>query len=573
MASNLQLTGLASGLDWKTLVDSLMSVAHAPADRLATEKTANLQKIALLSDFGSKLTALQTSASALGAVGAFGQRVAASSTAGSTWSASASTTAAIGTYQFAVSRLASAARRDGATDIGTRLSATSDVASLTIANLPIGSAITAGTFTVNNQKITVALTDSLDSVLSAIASATSGTTNPVTASYDPVTDTVSLSGTSEVVLGASNDTSNFLRALKLGNNGTATVTSSGKLGTVKTAGALASANLTTPITAVDGSGNGTFTLNGVSIAYNVNTDSLSAIMTRINQSTAGVTASYDPASDGMKLTNKTTGDIGIAVSETDGGLLGALGLTGTATFVHGDNALFTVNGGAVLSSTSNTLDATSHGITGLSVAVNTEGSQSIQVSSDTKGMRTKIEDFIAKFNAVQSFLDTSTKITTDSKGKVTSAALSNNREIQSWGSSLRSIAFGAVAGLGGTISRLENLGIDFKKGTSELEITNGTKLDTALRDNPSDVSAFFQTLTTGFAAKFQTFLTTVTAQNTTQQKNLARTNTSLDRQIADIERRLAQQRAVMEAAFISMESAQSSLQSQQSALTRAFPTK
>lgn len=573
MASSLQLSGLASGLDWKTLVDQLMSVAHAPADRLATEKTANTQKIALLSDFGTKLSALQTSATALGAVGAFGQRLAASSTTGSTWTAAASASAANGSYQIAVSQLATAARRDGAVDIGTRLSATADVSALTLANLPLGSAITAGTFTVNNQKITVALTDSLGSVLSAIEAATSATSNPITATYNPATDKVTLAGTGEVVLGAANDTSNFLRALKLGNNGTATITSSAKLGGVKTSAALATANLTAAVTAVDGSGNGTFSLNGVTIAYNVNTDTLSSVITKINQSTAGVSAAYDAANDRVKLTNKTTGDIGIAVSEASGGLLGALGLTDAATFVHGDNAEYTLNGGPTLSSTSNTLDETSHGVTGLSISVNTEETQTVQVSSDTKGMRTKIEDFIAKFNAVQSFLETSTKIATDSQGKVTAAALANNREIQSWGSSLRSLAFGAVAGLSGTITRLENLGIDFKPGTSELQVTNGTKLDAALRDNSSDVSAFFQTATTGFAAKFGTFLTTVTGQNTTQQKNLNRTNSSLGKQIADIERRLAQQRSVMEAAFISMENSQSTLQTQQSALTRAFPSK
>ncbi|MEO7414861.1 MAG: flagellar filament capping protein FliD [Opitutaceae bacterium] len=572
MPSNLQLSGLASGLDWKSLVDQLMSIAHAPADRLAAEKTGNTQKITLLADFGTKLAALQTSATSLGAVGAFGQRVAASTTVGSGWSASASTSASVGNYQIAVSQLASAAHRDGASDIGTRLSATSDVSGLTLANLPIASAITAGTFTVNNQRITIALTDTLASVLSAIETASIGSGNPITAAYDPTSDTLSLTGTGEVVLGAANDSSNFLSALKLGNNGTSSIASASKLGSVKTSAALALANLAAPITAVDGSGNGTFSINGVSFAYNVNTDTLSSLITRINQSTAGVTATYDPANDRVKLTNKTTGDVGISVNEAAGGLLGAFGLTTAGTLVHGENAEFTVNGGAMLTSKSNTLDETAHGITGLAVTVSTEDTQTIQVSSDAKGMRAKIEDFIAKFNAVQSFLDASTKITTDAQGKVTAAALSNNREIQSWGSSLRSMAFAAVPGLSGTIARLENLGIDFKRGTSELQVTDGTKLDAALRDNSSDVSAFFQTASTGFAAKFGSFLTTVTAQTTTQQTNLNRNNTSLNKQIADIERRLVQQRAIMESAFISMETAQSALQSQQSALTRAFPT-
>lgn len=548
-----------------------MTVAHAPADRLATEKTENTQKVTLLADFGTKLSALQDSAAALGTAGSFGQRTAVSGTTGSSWIGSAAAETALGNYQIAVSQLATAARYRGAADIGTRLSATSDVSGLTIANLPIGSAITAGTFTVNNQKITVALTDTLQSVFSAIATATAGTSNPVTASYDPTTDKITLEGTGEVVLGAANDTSNFVAALKLRNNGTPVVTSAEKLGTIKMAASLANANLATPISAVDGSGNGTFIVNGVTISYNVNVDTLSSIVARINQSSSNVTAAYDPANDRLTLSNKTTGDVGIALSESSGGLLGALGLT-TGTLIHGKNAEFTVNGGATLSSLSNTLDATAHGIAGLSVTVTTPDTQTIQVSADTKGMRGRIDDFIAKFNTVQAFLETNTKITTDAQGKVTAAALSGNREIQGWGSSLRSIAFGAVAGLSGTVRRLENLGIDFKAGTDQLQVTDGAKLDKALRENSPDVSAFFQTATTGFAAEFKTFLTNVTAQNATQQTNLNGSNTSLTKQIADIERRLTQQRSVMESAFIKMESAQSTLQSQQSALTRAFPT-
>src|SRR5205085_6233638 len=107
----------------------------------------------------------------------------------------------------------------------------------------------------------------------------------------------------------------------------------------------------------------------------------------------------------MTLSNKTTGDVGIALDESAGGLLSALGLTTSGTFIHGQNAEFTLNGGATLTSTSNTLNATAHGITGLSITVNSEDTQTIQVSADAKGMRTKIDDFISKFNAVQSFLD------------------------------------------------------------------------------------------------------------------------------------------------------------------------
>jgi flagellar hook-associated protein 2 len=185
-------------------------------------------------------------------------------------------------------------------------------------------------------------------------------------------------------------------------------------------------------------------------------------------------------------------------------------------------------------------------------------------------MRSKIEDFISKFNEVQEYLDSSTRISTDSKGKVTAAVLAENREIQDWGSSMRRMAFGAISGLAGSITRLDSLGIDFKAGTNSLEIKDSARLEAALANRSAEVDEFFHTASTGFAAQFKTFLTRVGANNTTQQKNLNTSNTNIDSQIADMERRLAQQRSMMESAFIAMESAQSRLQSQQTALTNAF---
>jgi flagellar hook-associated protein 2 len=153
---------------------------------------------------------------------------------------------------------------------------------------------------------------------------------------------------------------------------------------------------------------------------------------------------------------------------------------------------------------------------------------------------------------------------------VTTAILADNREVQEWGRTLRNMAFATIDGLSGTISRLEHLGIDFTSTTSKLEIKDSTKLDAALRDRSADVDAFFRTASTGFTAKFKTFLTGIGTANTTQQTNLNKNNISLDTQIADLERRLAQQREIMTSAFISMETAQSKLQTQQAALSKAF---
>mgnify|MGYP003405623483 CR=1 FL=1 len=84
-------------------------------------------------------------------------------------------------------------------------------------------------------------------------------------------------------LGAANDTSNFLSVARLANNNSGSVVSSSSLGTVTANTPLASGRLNASLVgpAIDGAGAGTFTVNGVAIAYNINTDSLTSIINRI----------------------------------------------------------------------------------------------------------------------------------------------------------------------------------------------------------------------------------------------------------------------------------------------------
>lgn len=559
--AGIQLSGLASGLDWKSLVDQLMAIEHAPIDRLTAEQTSNSQASAALSSLGTRLTTLQTAVDALKTDGLFSGRTTALS--GSGWTASAAAASPVGAYDITVSKLATASRRDGATDIGGSLAASGDVSGITLATMSTGTAVTGGTFTVNGQKITVDTASSLQDVFDAISTATGG---DVTASYDSATDKVTLSSAAEITLGAANDTSNFLSVLKLQNSGTGTITSNGALGAVRQSGSLASAGLRTAVTAVDGDGAGSFTINGVTVNYNVNSDSLSGILKRINQSGAGVTATYDSVNDRVLLTNQATGDLGIAVSEDAGGLLGALGLTTGGTFVRGDNTEFSVNGGPTISQAGRTLDASAHGIAGLTLTVGSTGTQTVTVGADTSTMKSKINAFISAYNSVQGYITDATKITSGD-GSVSTSVLSSNREVQNWARDLRSLAFAAV---GDTGLRLESMGIDFTSGTNQLSLKDETKLDTILATRPGDVEAFFQTASTGFAAKFTTKLTNVTASNDDQQSRYTKANSDLDTQIADINRRLDQERAQMEAAFIRMEDAQSTIKQQQTTLTNAF---
>ena len=570
--AGIQLSGLASGLDWRSLVDKLIAAERVPQDRLRTEKSLTQQKSNVLDAIKTSLAALQTSATALsgGTSDIFAVRAAKIADTTSGWLAAASEGTETGSHTFQVTQLATKSLRTGVADAGNSLSATSNVSGLTIGTLPIATAITAGEFTVNGARVTVVATDSLQDVFDRVSKATGGA---VAASYDPATDKVRLSSSGEIVLGSANDTSNLLSALGLNNNGTNEILSPKALGVVSVSKAINDANLRSAVTAVDGSGNGTFAINGVSIAYNAKTDSVSTVLARINASSAGVTAAYDRLADRFTLTNKTTGDTGLTVTEVAGGLLGALGLGSSSTLSRGKNAEFSVDGSPTFTSASNTLDSAVHGITGLSVTATSESTQTVTVSGDTAGVRSKIEDFVSKFNAVQSLIEQQTRITPGANGKVTAAIFGSNHEVSDMASTLRDKVFATVPGLSGSIQRLESIGIDFTSGTNTLTVKDSAKLDAALATNGEGVKALFTNTTDGLATRLNAYLTQVTGTTgtiATQTTSLTNQGKTLDDQIASMERHLAQQKTLLENSFIQMESAQSAIQSQLSALNNAF---
>ena len=567
----IQVSGLLanSAFDWKAIVDQLIEAQSTPVKKLTAESTTNTDKTTALATIKTALTSLQDSVQAMRADTVFSLRTVSSSLSGTTWKTSSAAGTPVGSYAIAVSTLATKAKQVGLADVGAKLNPLgNDVSGLTMANLNLAKTITAGTFSINGAQIAVDPADSLEDVFLAIKAATG---NDITGTYNSATDTVSLTSASnsEVLLGSTVDTSNFLSALKLANNGGDTVTSSAKLGTVKLYSAtIANSSLATAV-----SGSGSFAVNGVTISYDASTDRVADLLSRINVSDAGVTASYDSTSDRFSLTNSSTGDSGVSITDTSG-LLAALGLTtgSGGTFTHGVNAAFTINGGATISSASNTLTTDDHGIGGLSVTVNTTTTQTLQVDSDSATMATYIQDFVAKFNDVQDLIEENTKVTV-SGTTVSGAILAGNREVEEWASRLRSLAFDQISGLTGTISRLDHLGIDFNSTTGHLAIKDPDKLATALADVPNDVEDFFLMANTGLVAKMYTGLTALLKDDSTQQNNLGKANLGITDQIAKLQVRLAAQREQLTNAFIKMLDAQSAASIQNKTLTNAFDRK
>jgi flagellar hook-associated protein 2 len=550
---DLGVAGLASGFDWKALVDQLSEVERQPQTRLLSDQNKLEQRNNAYGSVKTQLEVLMNRVKALTDGTLFGSRAA---TVSDTAAASATVSAGtpLGSYAFNVTQLATSAAQRGAANAGAALSATDDVSGLLLSEAGFSTAVSGGTFTVNGKQITITTGDSLQGVFDAISTATAG---DVVASYSSGDDRITLtSGSGEIILGSATDTSNFLQAARLRNNGTGTIESTSSLGTVRTGVTLANANLATAIT---GGGAGEFKINGVSISFDTASDSISNVLDRINESAAGVSASYDSVNDRFVLTNKTTGDVGIALEDVTGNFLAATRLS-AGSIERGKNLLYTVNGGGQLTSQSNIITEASSGITGLSVTALDEGATfDVVVASDTAKIKTAITDFITDYNKAQSVIDTQTASTTDSKGKVTAGLLANERDPFDIASGLRSRAFGQLTGLTGVFDSLADLGISTSGDNNSLTLSDETALDDALANNLTSVSELFTNSTNGLAVQLGTFLeNTVGDEGSLVEKQSTLTSQSgaIDVDIENLERVVQQNRQRMIDSFIAMETIQ-----------------
>ena len=212
-SSSLALSGLASGIDWTSIVNDLVAAERAPETQMRAQQAADQQEVAAYKSIGASTTTLNDDVTALADPTLFDSRTASVSDS-SVASATAATGTPLGSYSFDITQLASDAVQQGTIATGKALSATNNVSSVVLGSAGFADPVTAGTFTVNGHAITIATTDTLQSVFDQINSATGGT---VTASYNASKDEISLasSGSSPVVLGSATDTSNFLQAAKL----------------------------------------------------------------------------------------------------------------------------------------------------------------------------------------------------------------------------------------------------------------------------------------------------------------------------------------------------------------------
>ena len=556
---NLAISGLASGFNWQTVVSELADAERAPETEWKTNQGTILQTNSDFTTIASNLASLQSAVDALKDPTLYHNATAQSSDATiATTSAASGTTP--GTYTFTFGAPATAAQVNGAGNVAQALSPAGDPSSVTIGTAGLATQVTAGTFTVDGHQISISTSDSLQQVFDAISAATN---QNVTASYSAATDKITLTSNdhSAIVLGSAADTSNFLQAAKLFPSGNDTVTSSGRLGSVRLGVDMTGADLATGVTG-DSNGNGQFTINGVAINYNVNSDSVQNVLDRINNSTAGVKASYNPLTDSFTLADKSTGDVGLSVNDVTGNFLQATGLTSTvgAQFAKGSNLTYSVNNGPQLVSQSNDVTAGSSEIAGLTVSALKAGTVTVTVASDTSQVQSAIQSFLTAYNSVQNFISAQAATSTDSTGKVTAGLLTGDPTAAGIASSLRSLSFSNTQGSGqNSIHGLSDLGIQTNGKNNMLALSDPAALSNALANNLSSVQALFTDPTNGIATQLDTYLTNTigaTGTLTAHQTTLTNESNSIDAQIANLEKTITSNAAHWTSEFQAMEQAE-----------------
>ena len=570
----LGLSGLASGFDWRTLVDQLADVERTPQKRLRSEQSTLQNRNNAFGSIKTQLSVLKNRLDALSSNEVLQARKATVSDT-TVLTASAAPGVASGTYVFDITQLATASKTVGASGIGANLYPSNNVNTGTLESRGFNPPITAGTITVDGVQITIDPTvDTLQDVFDRIDAATN---NKIQASYSAASDTIELRRVGgpqpTLVVGSATDTSNFLSVTRLSNNGTNVIESSSSLGSITPSQPLSLANFQTPVTD-GGAGAGEFKINGVSISFNASSDSVQNLMDRINASAAGVSISYDRINDQFTLTNKVTGNLGVALQDVTGNFLAAAGLTSGATFQAGKDLLYTVNGGSVLSSHSNTLSDQSSGIDGLTVNALKIGTSTVTIASDSSTIKGAIKSFIDDYNRAQSTIDSLTSSSTDSAGKVTRSTLAGDSDANEIASKLRSIAFNQATGLTGTLNSLAKIGIDTTGDNDLLKLEDEAALDDAIANNLAGLKLLFNDPDKGIATQLNTYLDKTIGEDgslVVRQDALTKQSSEIDTQITDMEKRVQSNRQRLIDSFVQMETAQQTINQQLKFLQQRFP--
>ena len=495
----LSMPGLASGMDWQSIIKKLMSVSEKPLNNLETQKTSlENEQDALEENFKPMLENFRQSLMTLELQSTFLSKASSVSDT-SVLDATAASTALTGNYQIKVDKMATFTTLDPSKTAGSAV----DPAEV-LSSLNLRSAVTTGYITINGVQINIdPSTQSLNDVISNINNSSAG----VTASYDSTNDKFVLTGNGSTVInvGSPTDTSDFLQAIYLDNapqesdgNGNTVISSTVHIGAISPSSTLSNLGIES----------GSILINGVSVDVD-STQTLDALISNINNSSANVTTWYDSNTDKVYLRSDVGGAVSVSTAEADSSnptnVLSTFGWD-NATQNTGQNAQIELSsdGGstwATYTRSSNTITDVLPGVT-LNLHSTSSSAATLSVSQDTSIAESAIENFVNSFNNIVNWINTQySQQPTQDQTTITSGsaqgALYHNEMLDSVLSKMKNMVYQMVPGLS-KYNSLPSTGVSTGAvGSGWYQTMVGTlsidkdKLTQALQDDPQQVYELF----------------------------------------------------------------------------------
>jgi len=481
MSGGFSVGGLVSGLDSNNIIQQLMQLERIPITRFQSRISDLEKQKDAVSELRTQLLSLRNDVFDFRTGLDFGlfntdstvETVATAETSGPN--------PVNGNFSLEVLQLASATVANSSARLGSAINPAAAFASSGVA-----ASVSNGKFSINGTQFDYDFTvSSLNDVINGINAAAIG----VTASYDAVADTfvienTAAADTSYINFGGTGDTSNFLDVIGVTNafqdtNGSGSTT----LSSVNNLGTVSSVNALNTVTFAGGAVTaGNFFINGVALTVDPTTESISDVITTINNSDAGVTASFDPNTDGIRVVSKDLGSRTVRFQAGTSNFLDVTNLT-AATQTAGSDAQYTINGGAVQSSNSNDVKTA---VNDLTITLKSLGTTSITVSNNVDQPIETIKEFVTAFNESVTKID-------ELLGE--DSALGNDFSIRSIQNFLVSTIFKQVPGLAGSFESLLDIGLSTGDGFDSNAVfqvqVDETKLREALLDDKDNVAQLF----------------------------------------------------------------------------------
>ncbi len=501
-SNTLRVSGLATGMDTDSIIESLMKVESVPLDKLYQKKQlaewrsdAYRNITSTLSSFKSDFFDVLKPASNMRSESIY-QKYTTTSSDSSVVTATGGEGLTATSHTIIVNSIATSSNAKSASTVSKQLIG-SDIS----ASIPLTVTSTNNSFklTVNGVTKDITLDDGTYSDAASLASAVDDKVSAAFGNLSVAMDGSGIKVSSSVasdVISVSTGTNDVLGSLGF------TSGESNRINTTDTLEAL-STKLSGGEITFDADGNFTLTINGTDVTAN-KTDTLSSLISKVNTSSAGVTMSYSSLSDSFSMISKTTGEGSITLNDNSNGFFTSTGLT---TVNAGTNASIVIDGVTANRATNN---FEVEGVTYNLLKADAGVEKTINLTQDVDSTYDSIKAFVDKYNEVIDKLNTvlsekydrNYQPLTDAQKeamsedeitmwetKAKTGLLKNDSVIQKIVQDMRDALYASVGGVSGNLSSIGiTTGAYDEKGKLYID---ETKLKGAIANSPETVMDLF----------------------------------------------------------------------------------